>query len=283
MVRPAGRRPREVYHLRLRPGEIPRTVLLPGDPDRADRIARSWDRATPLAAHREFRSFRGRLGGVELGVVSVGIGGPAMTIVVEELARLGVRTLIRVGSSGPVDRGVRHGDVVVPYAAYRLDGAGLAYAPLGYPAVASPRVFRALSEAAADLGVRYHEGITASVDSFYVAQGRPGFGGFLPRFAREAPKRLRTLGITNVEMETATLFVAARVLGLEAGASLAVFGDGPDGLPIPGGESDAIRVANEAARRLSSRSVSAGVDAPRSAGARRPTDRRPGPRRRPRT
>jgi uridine phosphorylase len=243
--------PKRVYHLDLRPGDMPSIVLVPGDVDRVERIQASWQDARCVARKREFLSYRGRYRDVELGVTSTGIGGPAMSIAVEELAQVGVRTLLRVGSCGGLRTGMRPGDLVITKACLRLDGASAAYAPLGYPASADPEVFLALVEAAKDLGVRYHTGITATVDTFYASQGRPGFRGYLPPGGGTTLADLKRLGVANIEMESATLLTLANLHGLRAGAVCAVFDVAGQKVLTPKGEDAAVHVANEAAYRLS--------------------------------
>ncbi len=246
-----SRTPKTVYHLGLRPGEIPPLVLLPGDPDRASRIAESWDRSVLLRERREFRSLRGVYHGVELGTVSAGIGGPSLAIVVDELAQLGVRTIIRVGSCGSLSPTVRHGDLVLSLAAARFERTSEAYAPLGYPAVSDPEVYRALEDAALALGVRFHSGVTATVGTFYPEQDRPGFGGTSAALSgRPTLRELRRLRIVNLEMEMATLLTVAGVFGLRAGGVCTVYGETPSGNPRPADPGPAILVANEAAVRL---------------------------------
>ena len=241
------------YHLRIRPGELPKTVLIPGDPARATRIASSWSEHERIAENRSFVSYRGRVAGAPVGVVSSGIGGPAMAIAVEELAEIGARTLIRVGSSGAIDPTLRGGEVAIALAAARFEGTSPAYAPLGFPAVSDPDVFRALVEAAEQLRVPYRTGITATVDTFHRSQGRAGFRP-LPNLAGlPRPDDLAALGILNIEMETSTLLTIARVYGIRAGAVCAVYPDAPSGDPAPAGEAAAIAVANLAAGRLASR------------------------------
>lgn len=241
----------KAYHLGLAPGDLPATVIVPGDVDRVEKIARSWDRSDFLTKRRQFVSYRGRYRGIDLGVVSSGIGGPAMSITVEELASLGVRTILRVGSCGALLPGMRRGDLVVSRGAVRLDGASRAYAPPGYPAAADPRVYLALLEAARATGARTHGGITSSFDTFYVGQGRPGFRGFLPPSHPAFVEELRRIGVLAVEMECATLLTIASIYGLAAGAVCAVYSVGDREQLRPSGEEEAIRAANEAALRLS--------------------------------
>jgi uridine phosphorylase len=244
-----------VYHLGIKQGEIPPYVLLPGDVDRAEKIALSWDEQRFLNKRREFVSYVGRYKGCKLGVVSTGIGGPAVSIAVEELARLGVHTFVRVGSCGSVKREIKVGDIVITKAAARFDGASLSYAPLGYPAVSDPEVYRALVEAAQNLGVRYHVGITASFDTFYVGQGRPGFRGYLTRNSATWLEDISSLNISNVEMEAATLLTITNVYGLRGGVVCAVYANRVTDEFGEEGEKDAINVGNEAIKILTERDL----------------------------
>lgn len=239
-----------VYHLGLKQGDMPRYVLLPGDPDRLAKIASTWDSSETVARRRQYVSIRGSYRGVRLGALSTGIGGPAVSIAVEELARVGADTLIRVGSSGSVREEVKVGHIVITKAAVRFDGASASYVPPGYPASADPEVYLALVEAAASLGVKYHTGLTATFDAFYVAQGRPGYRGYLPRSVRGWVEDMASLNVVNVEMEAGTLLALANLYNLRAGVVCAVFANRVTDEFGEEGELDAIRVANEAVRIL---------------------------------
>lgn len=264
-----------MYHLGLREGDLPEHVLVPGDPDRATAIAATWDQRELLAEHREYRCYRGRFRGRPIGAVSAGIGGPSMAIVVEELARLGVRTILRVGSCGAVDPVVRPGDLVITQAAARFEGASRAYAPAGYPAVAHREVVDALVSSAREQRVRYHVGLTATVDTFYLEQGRAGWGGYTPSHLGHPAEEFRRLGFANVEMEAATLLTIAGVYRLRAGVVCTVFGDSRDGTPIPADVGPSIRVANEAVTRLQGSANGQAIPRPRPRG---PDHRRRGQR-----
>ncbi|MEM0320978.1 MAG: uridine phosphorylase [Thermoprotei archaeon] len=238
------------YHIGLKRGDLPRYVLLPGDPERLSKIASTWSSSVQLAKRRQYVSIRGSYKGVDISALSTGIGGPAVSIVVEELAWLGVDTMIRVGSCGSVREDVKVGDIVITKAALRFDGASNAYAPPGFPAAADPEVYLALVEAAGSLGVRYHTGLTATFDAFYVAQGRPGFKGYLPRTLRSWVEDMRSLNVVNVEMEGATLLTLSNLYGLRGGVVCSVFANRVTDEFGEVGEIDAIMVANEAIRIL---------------------------------
>src|SRR5919108_3221980 len=107
------------YHIRAKPGDVGEAVLLPGDPGRVESIARLLDRPRPIARNREYTTYTGELDGRAVSVCSTGIGSPSTAIAVEELAAIGARTFIRVGTPGSIQKQVRIGDLVVATAAVR--------------------------------------------------------------------------------------------------------------------------------------------------------------------
>ena len=210
------------YHIRLARKDVGRVAFLPGDPGRVPKIAERFQDARDLGSHREYRAFGGRVGGEKVVAVSTGIGGPAAAIAIEELARLGVEVMIRVGTCGAINADAKVGSVIIADAAVRMDGASAQYVPLGYPAAATPGVVMALSEAARSLKKKAVVGITASTDAIYVGQGRESFGGFLPSEKARVVEVMRAARVVCFEMEAATLFTLGRVFGLKTGATFAV-------------------------------------------------------------
>ncbi|WP_461866490.1 uridine phosphorylase [Thermococcus sp.] len=238
------------YHIACRPGDVARYVLLPGDPERVPKISSLWDEAREIAFHREYRTHTGKYKEVPISVTSTGIGGPSTAIAIEELAAIGADTFIRVGSTGAIQPGMEIGDLIIAKAAVRLEGTSKQYVRVEYPAVADLEVTLALIEAAETLGMRYHLGITASTDSFYLGQGRPGLNGYFPSFAKHIMDDLRQARVTNFEMETATLFTLANIYGLRAGSVCAVFANRVTNEFGKAGEKEAAMVATEAVKIL---------------------------------
>lgn len=246
--RPMGERGVQ-YHIGI--DRASKYILMAGDPDRVPKIVNFWDISEQLGKHREFISYIGTYKNVPLMAISTGIGGPPTAIAVEELLSLGAEVFIRVGSTGSLWRDIKIGDLVISTGAVRLEGTSKQYVMAEYPAVASYEVVLALIEAAETIGVRYHVGLTASTDSFYVGQGRPGYEGYLPSHAKSLLNDLRSIRILNFEMEAATLFTLANIYGARAGAVCAVYANRESGEFIAGaGEEDAIKVANEAVKIL---------------------------------
>lgn len=206
------------YHIECAEGDVAPTVLIPGDPKRVAKIASLWDSAREVADHREYRTMTGELSGIPISSTSSGIGAPTLAIAIEELTRIGVSTFIRVGTCGGIQKDQQLGDLVISSGAVRLDGASRDYVMPEYPAVADHAVVMALVEAAEGLGFRYHVGITASTDTFYCGQGRPGYGGYLPSHKEHILDDLAKAGVKNFEMEASCLFTLAGLFGRRAGA-----------------------------------------------------------------
>lgn len=238
------------YHIRASPEDVKKYVLLPGDPKRAEKISEEWDERKFVSEHREYVVYVGKYKGVELMVCSTGIGGPSAGIAVEELSRLGADTFVRVGSTGSIHPDVRVGDLIISTGAVRLEGTSKQYVIPEYPALASYEVIMALIEAAESLGYRYHVGITASTDSFYVGQGRRGYGGYWQSWMENIVKDLQRANVINFEMEAATIFTLANLFGKRAGSVCAVYADRVRNEFDVKGEDEAIMVANEAVHIL---------------------------------
>lgn len=239
------------YHITAKRGEIGSYVLLPGDPDRVPKIARFWDSAHEVTSHREYKIWTGTIGGTIVSACSTGIGCPAAAIAVEELGRIGADTFIRVGSCGSLTPDLDCGDLAISTAAVRLDGTSRQYVQSGYPAAASYDVTLALISAAQKLGVKYRAGYTASTDSFYVGQGRPGLQNYLPPHAEKLVEQLQRQHVITMEMEASAIFTLAGTYGLRSGCVLAVFANrSADKFEVKG-EDDVCRVAADAIRILS--------------------------------
>jgi purine-nucleoside phosphorylase len=199
-------------HLRADEGDYAPLVLLPGDPNRARRISERFDAGSvrQVNEHRALYGYTGTFNGVPVSVQTSGMGTPSLSIVVEELLRLGARRLIRVGTCGGIADGLRTGDLVIATAACPVDGAtntylhGEPYAP-----AADFELTRALVDAAGGAGVEAQTGLVASVDVFYNADD-------------DYAKRWRERGVLAFEMEASALFFLAARAGVQAACALTV-------------------------------------------------------------
>jgi uridine phosphorylase len=234
------------YHLGVGPGDVAPRVILVGDPARAERVARHFERQHGSWRHREYVTITGWYRGLEVTVTGTGIGPDNTEIAVIELAQCRRDlTLIRVGTCGGLQRRTRAGDLVVSTAAVRLEATSRFFVPEGFPAVADLAVTQALVDACREAGARHHVGITASAPGFYGAQSRRA-RGFEPLHA-DLPGELARLGVLNFEMEASALFTLATIGGLRAGAVCVVLAERPSGRTLPardraGAEARAISV-----------------------------------------
>ena len=187
-------------HLHAEPGDYAPVVLLPGDPNRATRIAARFDGGLDasrlVTSHRGLLGYTGTVDGVPVSVQTTMMGTPTTSIVVEELLMLGATTFIRVGTTGGFP-GTQIGDAVIALAAAANTGVGHV---LGGGEATAPtadfEVVLALVEAAKANGLTYHVGPIVTGDYFY--DPTPGGSG---RWGRR--------GYLSAEMETAALYLLA--------------------------------------------------------------------------
>jgi uridine phosphorylase len=228
---PAGERQ---YHIGLGPGELADYILLPGDPDRVDRVAARFDEVELRHRHREFVTATGTYKGLRVSCVSTGIGADNIEIVMAEILAIKDRpTLIRIGSSGGLQDDTLLGDLIITTGAVRLETTTSWYVHEGYPAAAHYEAVLALEEAASRLGYRHHQGITATAPGFFGAQGRPI--PHLPIRYPDLAEEMSRQGILNFEMEASAMLVLASLGGCRAGVVCTVFAQRKTG-EFPTGE-----------------------------------------------
>ena len=208
------------YHLQIRPGDVGRYVIMPGDPKRCAKIAKHFDDAKLIADSREYITYTGYLDGEKVSVTSTGIGGPSASIALEELTLCGADTFIRVGTCGGIELDVKGGDIVVATGAIRMEGTSREYAPIEYPAVADLDVTNALVAAAKEKNFTHYTGVVQSKDAFY-GQHEPEKMpvGYELINKWEAWKMM---GCLASEMESAAMFICASKLRARAGSCFLV-------------------------------------------------------------
>jgi len=241
------------YHLQIRPGDVGRYVILPGDPKRCEKIAKHFEDAKLVADNREFVTYTGYLEGEKVSVTSTGIGGPSASIAMEELVQCGADTFVRVGTCGGIDLDVKGGDIVIATGAVRMEGTSREYAPIEYPAVADLDVTNALVAAAKEKNFTHYTGVVQSKDAFY-GQHEPEKMpvGYELINKWEAWKMM---GCLASEMESAAMFICASKLRARAGSCFLVVANQEReklGLanPVVHDTDMAIQVAVEAIRKL---------------------------------
>jgi DeoD family purine-nucleoside phosphorylase len=198
-------------HVRANPGEYAEACLLPGDPLRARYIAETFlDDVVQRNAERGLLGYTGTFRGQPVSVQASGMGCPSAAIVIEELAQLGVRTIIRVGTCGGLQPDLAIGDLIVAMSATPADSTALHY--VGNEPHAPTATFEVLHEAvhqAKHLGKPVRVGPIVSSDVFYQPD---------PTIVERWSER----GILAVEMEAAALFTIGALRKLRTGCLLIV-------------------------------------------------------------
>lgn len=145
------------YHLDCGPGDLAPYILTCGDPDRAGKIARCFDRVEVRRKHREFFTFTGSYKNIPVSVMATGIGAGSSAIAIIEAAQcVSPVTFIRLGSTGALQDYIAIGDLIITQRALREENTTHYYAPAKVQARAHPQVLAALKQAAATLGVPHH-------------------------------------------------------------------------------------------------------------------------------
>jgi purine-nucleoside phosphorylase len=140
-----------------------------------------------------------------------GIGAPALTSVADELMAWGVRRLVIFSLAGALQPDLGPGDLVVCDRAIRDEGTSYHYLAPARDVLASDSLVSLISGALDERGLRHSRGATWSTDAPY-------------RETREEAEQFQREGIKAVDMESAGLFAAAQVRGVDA-ASAFVIGD----------------------------------------------------------
>lgn len=198
-------------HVRAEPGDFAESVLLPGDPRRAEYVAEKFfEDAKLVTEERGLLGYTGIYKGEPVSIQTTGMGCPSAAIVAEELIQLGVRNLLRVGTCGGYHPEMELGDLVIATAATADDGTvssitrGLPYAP-----AAHFDVVHAAYHAAEGSRRQTFMGPIVTSDLFYDPEEKPAI-------------LWGNLGVLAVEMEAAAIFTIAAMHGARAGCLLTV-------------------------------------------------------------
>jgi uridine phosphorylase len=216
------------YHVQLKPGDVGRYVLLPGDPGRSERIAAYFDDPQFVAQNREYTTYTGSLLGEKVSVVSTGIGCPSTAIAVEELIKIGADTFIRVGTSGGIQPDTKTGEIAIVTGAIRDEGTTSHYLPMEFPAVADVDIVHALRKGAKKLNLPYRLGISQSKDSFY-GEVEPDRMPMADRLKSRWDAWVAGGAICS-EMEASTIFILSSIHRTRAGGVMMMV-SAEEGLP----------------------------------------------------
>ncbi len=223
-----------IYHLHLRPEDIANNIITVGDPERVDLVASRFDKILLTKNNREFKTITGELSGQVITAISTGIGTDNIDIVLNELdalVNIDLETreikknktklnFIRIGTSGSLQKEIPVDSFIRSEYAIGFDALAHYYdhdqkltldqdftAP--HYIVHSPH----LQENFLSIG---SAGVTITAPGFYAPQCRSL--RLTPRYTKDIYKILSVKGkkVTNLEMETAGIYLLAKTLGHDA-------------------------------------------------------------------
>ena len=198
-------------HISAEPGDFADVCLMPGDPKRAQHVAESLlDEARLVSDVRGMLGFTGRYNGKDISVMGHGIGIPSAAIYTTELIeRYGVKTIVRIGSSGSIREDLTIRDIVIATGASTDSGANTTmFGVPGYAAVPDFALTASLIAAAEEHGVQYRVGPVFTTDLFY-AGGTP-------------IETMQSMGCVAIEMEVAGILGVCHRLGARGAAIVTI-------------------------------------------------------------
>ena len=196
-------------HIHATPADFAQTVLMPGDPLRAQYIAQTYLEDAVLVNNvRGIQGYTGTYRGVRLSVMASGMGMPSMGIYSHELfCCFGVKNIIRIGSAGALQGQIQLRDLVIAQGASTDANWGNQFhTPGNLAPLADFTLLETCVSAARDLGANAHVGNVLSSQYFYTDEED------IPQ-ALQANTAWQRMGILAIEMEAAALYLNASRYG----------------------------------------------------------------------
>ncbi|MEZ5196551.1 MAG: nucleoside phosphorylase [Bacteroidales bacterium] len=238
-----------IYHLKLKPEQLAKTIILVGDPQRVEKVSKHFDRIVHKVSNREIHTHTGYLKNKLLTVMSTGMGTDNIDIVMNELdalANIDLQTrmvkaehtqlnIVRLGTSGALQSNIPLNSFIVSDYGLGLDGLLNFYQEnipvvdhalteefitfTSWPEVyAKPYIVKSSPWIKGLEGDEFIHGITATAPGFYGPQGRLLRLPLRQADLFEKIKKFESQNrkIVNFEMETSALYGLGKLLGHNA-------------------------------------------------------------------
>lgn len=199
-------------HIGASKGQIAKTVLMPGDPLRAQFIAENYlDHPVRYSEIRNMYGYTGTYKGVPVSVQGSGMGMPSMGIYSWELfTEFEVENIIRIGTAGAFHENISVGDILVSLATSTDSNYQHAFqVPGQYSPSVSFSLLTKVMNAGRDTGIPFKAGNTVSCDVFY-------------ELGDQWWKQWSSMDVLAVEMEAAALYMNAAYKGKNALAMMTI-------------------------------------------------------------
>lgn len=206
---------KRAWYLGCHADQVADRVVLLGDPGRVLRLSKHLRDVEQVSVNRGLNTVTGSYGDRRITLSAFGMGAPIAAIVLHELAELGARVFLRVGTTIGLSP-VEIGDIVIAKDAKSYEGTSKAYSPDTTYSVADPDVVEVLRSAAAAEPVNYHVGTFASFDGFY--RDMFALTEDSEQRVRQNFEDLAKKGVSAIDMETSAILTVSNVLGCKAGS-----------------------------------------------------------------
>ncbi|EAR57716.1 purine nucleoside phosphorylase [Photobacterium sp. SKA34] len=193
-------------HINAELGDFAETVLMPGDPLRAQFIAETYlDNVKRVCDVRSMYGYTGTYKGQRISVMGHGMGIPSCSIYVHELIKdFGVKNIIRIGSCGAVHDDVKLMDVIIGMGASTDSKVNrIRFSNHDFAAIADYQLLETAVNQARAQKVPVRVGNVFSADLFYSPES-------------DLFDKMEKLGILGVDMEAAGIYGVAAELGAKA-------------------------------------------------------------------
>ncbi len=220
---------RRAWYLNVTTDAVADRAILVGDPGRVDLFADALEGSRLLGRDRALRTVTGTHRGMPITVCSFGMGAPVVAVVLEELAWLGVRMVLRAGTVMSLGE-IPIGTLVLADDALSVESTSALYGANErvHPDAGLLDHARTVLEGRGD---SYRIGRVASVDGFYT-----DLVALRPETAPGVEARavsLRQRGVIATDMETSAVLAVGTALGMRAGSLCVCSVDGPTRRRMP--------------------------------------------------
>ena len=231
-----------IYHLCLKPNQVSKDVILVGDPFRVDIIGKYLEDIEFSVQNREFKSVTGYFNKKRISVISTGIGGSNIDIVINELDALfnydfsnkcfknthESINFIRIGTSGSISKDIPIDSWLISEYAIDINSQLSFYDLNNYTSKSIELIslnnknFYCFKASTALFEKFYstnlYKGLTATCNGFYAFQGRETRIPLESTIDINEMKsiELKKYKVTNLEMETAIIYGLSDFLGHNA-------------------------------------------------------------------
>ncbi len=232
--------------VQLRQEDVGKYAIVPGPKDRLEVLMKKLENPVRNFSFMEYTMYTGTFEGIKVTVINGGRFSTDTSITTEVMCNARIENIIRVGTAGSLDEGIKVGDLFVVDEVIRGDGVTPYYVDKDFKTVADKKISDMLYNIGKNMGLNIHRGKAWTTDA-------------LLRETREIVEAKRKEGARAVDMVSSTLLTIAQTYNIKAGSILAVSDNvvtGEMGFMNPlyyMAESSILKIALEAVKKLEGR------------------------------